>query len=349
MFSVRPVTSRLLARLLSRRLVDSAVEVRTIAPAAEQPSKPLFCLPDDPDRIRGHHPDSSPGTNLARLRGDPIRQQESRAYRLQNVLIADGTLMTRSARAAITEQRRRKLLPNAPVRLRDGAFCSTYVTERYFGHWLRDGLSHELWAHDNGVQPLVLPAPPGRIHEPGYRALTGMQAEHLAHAHVDDLWYLEDHELNDDRVGRMKRVRDSIRGAVGKDGPSHVFLSRGTTGKGRMLANEGALQDALARRGFSLLTPETSTPAQIARTLASARVVVSPEGSAKAHAAMSMPEGGTLVVLQPPLHFNMVYKTIADAMGQRFAFTVGDAVGGEAFTQPVDRLERLLDVVDRTT
>ena len=348
MYDMRPLTSRLYARLLKRRLTQEAVEVRTIAPAAERASKTLLCLPDDPERIRGHHPDSSPEVNLARLRGEPIRQRESRAYRLRDVVIADGTVMTRRARAAITDQPRRKLLPTAPVRLSEATLCSNYVTERYFGHWLRDGLSHELWAHDQGSQPLVLSTPPARVHEPGYRALTGLQAEHVAHAHVDSLWYLSDHELSDDRVERVGRVRARIRAAVPLDGPSHVFLSRGRTGKGRVLANEEELQAALVRRGFGLLTPETSTPAEIARTLASARVVVSPEGSAKAHAALAMPEGGTLVVLQPPMHFNMVYKTLADALDIRFAFTVGEVVERESFSQPVDRLERLLDLVERS-
>ena len=348
MFSIRPVTSRLSARLLKRRLTDEAVEVRTIAPAAERPSRPLLCLPDDPDRIRGHHPDSSPEVNLARLRGDPIPQRESKAYRLRDVVIADGTVMTRHARAAITDSPRRRVLPSPPVQLNDGTLCSTYVTERYFGHWLRDGLSHELWAADNGSQPLVLPTPPARVHEPGYRSLTGLKAEHVAHAHVDSLWYLEDHELSDNRIERVRRVRARIRAAVSLDGPSHVFLSRGRTGKGRVLDNEQDVQAALVARGFALLTPETSTPAEIARTLASARVVVSPEGSAKAHAALAMPEGGTLVVLQPPLHFNMVYKTIADALDIGFAFTVGEVAGRESFVQPLDRLERLLDLVERS-
>lgn len=283
---------------------------------------------------------------MARLRGEPIRQGESRAYRLRDVLIADGTLMTRGARVAVTNGPRRWMLRNSPVELSEATFCSTYVTERYFGHWLRDGLSHEMWAHDHGSHPIVLPTPPARIHERGYRELSGLQAEHVDHAHVESLWYLEDHELSPDRIDRSKRVRALIRGGVPADGPSHVFLSRGKTGLGRVLTNEAELQAALVRRGFALLTPETSSPAEIARTLASARVVVSPEGSAKAHAAMAMPEGGAMVVLQPPLHFNMVYKTIADALDIRFAFTVGDVVGPESFTQPVDRLERLLDLVE---
>ncbi|WP_205479161.1 glycosyltransferase family 61 protein [Sphingomonas arenae] len=347
MLSIRPVTSRLFARLGKRHLVDAAVERRVIAPPVERPSKPLISLPDEADRTRGHHPDSTPSTNLARLRCEPVRQGESFALRLRDVIIADGTVMARTALSVVAERRRRMLLRSPVEQLDEGTFCSTYVTERYFGHWLKDGLSHELWARDQGSQPLVLTSPPGRVHEPGYRQLSGLAARHVDTARVGELWYLHDHELSDDRVARLQRIRARIRAAVPADGPSHVFMSRGSSGAGRTLANEAEVEAMLTGLGFAILKPETSTPWEIARTLSSARVVISPEGSALSHAVMTAPQGTTLVVLQPPFHLNMIYKTFADALDFHFAYAVGDPVSEDAFVQPLDRLRRLLDIVDR--
>ncbi|WP_205481318.1 glycosyltransferase family 61 protein [Sphingomonas arenae] len=327
------------------QLSQVASDMWEIAPPVEHGSRPVICLPGEVDRILAHHPDSSPRINLERLHGTPIRQGGAMAYLVPDAVIAHGVVMSPSAYAVIRKEDRRLFLGGRVEEIEEGALCSTYVTERYFGHWLTDGLAHELWAQDQKLDPLVLPSPPVRIHETGYRELTGLRAREVRQAHVRRLWLIEDHELSASRVARVERIRQRIRSEVGPGGPKRVFLSRGRTGVGRVLANEVAIRETLARRGFAILSPEASDPRTIAHTLASAETIVSPEGSAIAHAVMAAPAGCALVVLQPPRQFNMLFKSYADVLGMKFAFAVGDDVDGNSFTQPIERLERLLDML----
>jgi capsular polysaccharide biosynthesis protein len=224
--------------------------------------------------------------------------------------------------------------------------CSTNVTQRYFGHWLYDGLPHELWAHDRSLLPMTIPPPASRTHEPGYRLLADMPACHVDAARIDRFWYLEDHELTDSRIERVQRVRERIRRKAAGGGPSHVYICRGVTGVGREIVNELEVAECLERRGVTILEPEKADPQTIVNTLANARVVISVEGSATGHAVMAAPSDAILVTLFPPTHMNMLFKTHADALGFGFAVGVGETISQERFRMPTERLERLLDLVD---
>jgi len=338
-----------LSRLRGRSLVDAAEQSVEISPATTWPGKPAIFLPGELDRIVGHASTSDPQSNLARLAGEPIRQGAANAHLLRNIVVADGSLLASGYHEAISSKRRRWRLPKRLAPIAEGAFCSTKMTEQYFGHWLTDGLAHELWAQDQSLTPLVLPSPPGRVHEPGYRVLTGMSARVIELALVDRLWLVEDHELSASRVGRLERLRQRVRQSIETNGPTHVFIRRGATAVGRSLVNEPEVIEALQRRGFAILSPETSEPNTIAKALANARVIVSVEGSAMAHAVMAAPAASTLVAIMPPSRTNCIFKSYADVLGMRYGLTVGEPLGEESFSQPIERLLHLLDLVEQSS
>ena len=94
----------------------------------------------------------------------------------------------------------------------------------------------------------------------------------------------------------------------------------------------------------AVVDPDTMSAQEIARISNGARLVVGLEGSHLAHSIYPIADAGTLLVLQPPLRFNNVYKDLSDAMGLNYAFLVGEPAAG-GFTVDLDRLGRLLDRV----
>jgi capsular polysaccharide biosynthesis protein len=249
-------------------------------------------LPDEPGRALGHHRDSDPHRNMALLEGRGLLQGPTRMHLLRDVLIADGAVLAAGAYDRIAPGRRRLLLTGKPRSMDEGALCSSYVNQKYFGHWLKDGLAHEQLAADRKLEALVLDRRPW-AHEAGYRDLVSLHPHRVGFARCDRLWILEDHELNGYFVERYQRIRDRLRSSVGApaEATGRVFLARGEQGHGRGLANRMEVRAELQRRGFTVLVPEETEAEEIARTLSGARLIVSPEGSALAHAAIAAPPG----------------------------------------------------------
>lgn len=305
-------------------------------------------LEGEADRIVGHHADSTPSVNMALLSGGAIHQGPTRLHLVRDALIADGTVLTaRSYDRLARGGKKRMILTGQPERISEGALCSTQVTERYFGHWLKDGVAHELLAQDRELLPIVLARSPW-LHEEGYRTFLGLHPRQVDYARCDRLWLLEDWEVNAHFVGRYERLRSKLRETINaSEANGRVYLARGALAAGRALSNEEEVRAALERRGFTILDPTQSSAEDIARTLASARLVVSPEGSAITHAILAMPRGSGIITIVGAQHFNLAYKLICDALGIRFGLTVADAVDTDRFSQSIDRLLATIDLIER--
>lgn len=328
--SFRPLSARLASKVLRKSLIQSAERTVEVAPGTSWTVEPPIMLPDEPDRIVGHHSDSTPATNMLRLTGRTIEQGPTRMHLLRDAIVCGGSILTRTAYDRIAHSERSAAFLRATETIPEAAMCSAYVTERYFGHWLADGVAHELLAEDEGLLPLVMDSA-GYAHQSDYREALGLSVHRAGVTHCDKLWILEDHERNRHFIARYDRLRQRI-------GPSRphkrVFLSRGQ-GVGRKLLNEDELRKALPE--FTFLDPDNSTVSEITETLRSASLVISPEGSACSHALIAMPRGSTLLTIIGAQHFNLPYKAMCDALGIRFALTIADAKG-DGFSQPVDRL-----------
>jgi capsular polysaccharide biosynthesis protein len=344
MIRFRPLISRIVGRLFKTAVVARASEILEISPAKAYPPVPATKLDDEEPRVIAAVGAVGVDKALARL-NNPTTQGRTRAFLVHDVLIADGAVMTATARECFQDRRRRMVLATAPKAIPDGMLCTSHVGERYFSHWLVDGLTHELLARDLGMTPLVLARTPW-LHEKEYRELLEIHAQVVDTVRVERLWLLEDWELNAHRAERLEQLRTTLRSKIGRGGPERVFISRGQTGVGRSLKNEAEVRRALEDRSFVVIEPEKMSVAAIASTLASARIVVAVEGSAIGHAIIALPRGAGILAMQPPKRFNAMWKTFSDALGFHFGCTVGDDVDGDSFTQPVGRLLRTLDLLE---
>lgn len=347
MISIRPITSRLASRLFGRSLSDSAERTIELAPATSYEVDPPIMVPGETERIRAHHSDSVPAFNLERLTNRQLVQGPTRIHLLRDVIVADGTLLARGSFDRIAPARKRFLLRGELEHVDEAALCSTYLTQKYFGHWLREGIALEELFADLELPAVVVDRAPW-LHEASYRDLLGLRPRRIARAWCDRLWVADDRRFNRYFVERYDRARRRVRAHVGNPprGTERVFMSRGILGEGRHLANEHKLRGALSRHGFTLLDPEHMEALDIVRALASARLVVSPEGSALAHAEIAMQRGAGLVAIIGAQHFNLPHKEVADVLGLRFGMTIADPVDADHFSQPIDRLLRTIDLVE---
>jgi capsular polysaccharide biosynthesis protein len=239
--------------------------------------------------------------------------------------------------------RKRSVLIGPYDDIDEAQLCTYAPSNIYFGHWLRDALSMELLAEQQGLRPLSFRREPW-FHEPGYRELMNLPGDFISFARVKNLWVVNDIGLNAGWVTRFKELRRRVRRKSEPGGPERIFLARGSLGVARELINAPALVDLLEKRGFLHIQPETLQPKDLVRALASAKIVVSVEGSALNHVHYAVPENSGVLVIQPPDRFNAFHKILMDFNRIRFGFVVADRDRG-GFSLPADRLLQTLDLM----
>ncbi len=348
MISMLPLAARLRARLRAvPPLSDAADETAIWSPATTTVERPIIQLPDEVDRIVAFNRTVTREHFLERTRLIERTHPPTIARRYRDATIAFGTVYAGHSFDTVYQTKRRLGWSGTPDALHDRLLATAWTSEQYFGHWLLDGLSAELLAAEQGHRALGLARAPW-LQEPQYRALAGMTLERTALARVRDLWLVDDRPMNQGRIDRLRELRRRVR-AGARGGPAAtapVFLRR-VGGAKRPLLNQDAVADDLARRGFTVLTPERESVGALVSALHGARLVVSVEGSALCHAVAAMADGGTLLAIQPPRRVDWIQKVWADAAGLRLAQTVADD-RGEGFEIGTDRLLRLCDLIDRT-
>lgn len=224
--------------------------------------------------------------------------------------------------------------------------ATNWVAEKYFGHWLRDGLGLELLAQTKKIDALGITREPWQ-HEAGYRDLVKLSLHRTALARIEGLWIVDDCPMNHGRIDRMRELRRRIRAsAAPHTSPAPVFIRR-DSGASRQLLNQDAIADALARRGFTIISPESETVASLVASLHNAPLVISVEGSALNHAVMAMADRGAMLLIQPPRRVTCLQKNNMEWTGLRMAHTVADD-HGSGFTLSEDRLMRVCDLIART-
>lgn len=326
-------------------MIDGAFRTIEFSPGTDWPAEIGLHLPDEDERILGFVETGRDEDELTSSRRPVVSQGPTRAYCVRDVMIADGAVMSRKSYEIIRSEKRRPWVSDTIEEYDERTFCSTAVSEQYWGHWLKDVFCHELLAQQIGAAPLVLPNR-NRLHEDGYRALLGMPAHSVRVAHVEKLWLLEDHEINAGRVARMDKIGSKLRSVHDVPGPSRVYLKRGVTGIGRTLLNEAEIIAALERRGFAIVAPEELEPDKIVATMRSAKLVIAVEGSAMSHATIIMQPGSGLLAIEPPMRFNMLPRTYCTALGLTLGYTVGDPGENDDFSQPIDRLLQVVDMME---
>jgi capsular polysaccharide biosynthesis protein len=344
---ILPVTSRLRAKWSgSATLREGASEVIELSPAIDREQARAISLPAEFDRVVSFQNETTPEIEFKRLQQGVFRHGPTVVYRLDNAVVGDGTLYFKGGYHVI-KSGSRSILPRMRDQFADAMLCTNNVVERYFGHWLNDGLTLEMLAKEMSLEGIVLKHKPW-LHEPGYRKLSELCAVQTEFTSVDRLMVVDDRGINDSWISRAKKLREKFRKAVKRVGPKRVMLSRGSLGAARQLVNKSDVQEALQQFGFEIVSPESESAANLVNKLASAEIVVVVEGSAQSHCTFALPGGSTVLTIQPANRFTAVSKDRADAVGLNWAFVVADP-RHEGFHLPIDRLLRTLDEVSRVT
>lgn len=349
LFTVKPLASRILNpnRGLDwadsrQRLFDAADEVVELAPPSIEPSFEAISLPGELDRATGAIGDLARQHKV--LTPGEIRFGPTLSYRYSQALLADETIYVRGLHYVCGSGRKRPVIFDRHDSFDEAQLCNHPATRIFFGHWVRDAMCLELLARERGMVPLSFKSK-AWLHEPAYRRIFELPETSTSLARVERLWITDDRELNGSWGKRFRELRSRVRSVAGKDGPSHVFLSRGSAGSARDIQNRREIEALLAGRGFTVIEPEFMAADEIIRALRSARILVSGEGSNLIHAQLALPESSAMVVIQPPTQFNAHHKSVADIVGLRFGFVVGEAAG-RGFTVDPSRLMRTIDLAE---
>lgn len=345
MYRFLPLASRLRRRFFSApRMKEMATEIVEVSPSFVRKPMPAISLPNEIERVERFEPTNSPQVHFDRLYAREQHHGPTIAYRFDDSLLHHGTLYFGKEHRNYTKNPKKFFLNGESNFFAEAQISSSPLEHIYFGHWLHDTLPLELLAYDRGLLALR-PPDPSWIHTLGYRKALGMMPQMEQHSRVGKLWLIDDRGLNKNWGERYLRVRDSLKAFRPESGPDRVFISRGTSGARREIINLLEVESALKDSGFTMLYPEQETPEGIIKTLSRARIVVGMVGSALAHAQLAMPQGSTLVTIQPSTLFSGFHKLFADVSGIRFAFVVADRQNDDSVVN-VARLMKTIEMAE---
>lgn len=344
-WSLLPVVHMLRGRILGGAgpgLESMASRSWEIAAAEQAVVPPAIFLPGQLERVTAwafapHQPERE----LAG--GVTVTHAATRGFLVQDAWLLDGVVYRLGACDHLQPRSRRVPLLRARREIERGALCCTPGGNKYFATWLMDDCPLHALAREEGT-PVVTDRPI-TPHMRSYESLLRMHPERLGGAFFRELVVFSDIGQNRHKARRFAAMRHAIASRVPAEPHPGVFLLRGRAGERRVLRNEHDLAARLAKsRGLRVIDPLEMDVPSILAACAGARLVVGVEGSGLIHGMLMLPPGGTVLTLQPPARFCLVYKHLADRDAQHFAFVVGHAAG-EDFRIEADEVERTLDLV----
>jgi hypothetical protein len=330
-----------------QEFLDCADECRELSPAITLPQNAAVSLPDEFSRARRCYRDEVQH-EFGRLQGKQRLHGATLAYRFDNAVVGNGALYASGHALKYAPDASNVFLKGAQDSFDEAVLTTSHCAEVFFGDWLVEALSLELLASEQGWEPVRFKKK-AWTHEPGYRALTGLDCLGTSYATVNRLWVVDDRGLNLGRRNRFNMLRSKVRASAlaPKDegsGRKRIYLGRGTSGQPRHLANTDAVISKLELEGFQYIEPEQETPLSLVRKLAEAEIVVAQEGSAHVHALLAMPKSGGLINIQPPFRFTAPGKDMADMAGIGYGFAVADPVE-QGFSMDPDHLLKTIDLM----
>lgn len=322
----------------------AAISMREIAATDETEVPPALFLPEDLARIRGTDRETRLEIELERVQGGSVRHAATLAFTLRDVQWSAGHVHVRRAHHRATNARPRLWSRDAAESVDRAIVASTIYGCRYFGHWLTDDVPLAMMAREI-AQPIV-PLGVRTAHQRQYLELFRLRPRAIDEARVRELTILDDIGANASKRLRWERMRARVRALCTKPERRGVMLLRKGTGIARPLTNELQIAESLAKRGFEIIEAETLSVRELAQRIGGANIVLGVEGSQLLHGVFAMADRGVVVTLQPPDRFITAIKVYCDALGLRYAFAIGEAVGeggAAGFRVDSSRVERIVD------
>lgn len=330
-------------------LGEICVDTWELGSKVERTSRPAIFTDGSLDLVSAFCSHREAQQELAMISGDAWVHMATRMYKLNNVWLVDGELISGKFRRRIDESRivtSYYAMTECPVIKTAFLECS-YSGNRYFGTLMKDDLGLSLVEVPTEFR--VASMRPNYIHESGYRDLLNCPyPERHDFAFFKELFVCVDVGQNHYKRDRFQNLRHRMKKAVHAIGDSQkncgVYIKRGGTGQKRVLLNEEDVESLLVKLGFCVVSPESMSADEIAVAIQDAKIVVGVEGSHLAHCVYSIASGGAVVVIQPSDRFSTAFKDFTDCLDMLFAFTVAERESNGYKVDLVD-LQVILDRV----
>lgn len=343
MVSLTPLISRIL-RKFGRNTTYQQAAVRSwkVESKSETLNRPAIYDPTDLYKVTGVTVGSTYDYQLDRLTRSVTEHPPVYAHLLRDVLMVDGSLFKWNMVHHLADRTMPKIAFQPRLEVKSAALASTYLGNRYFGHWLLDDLPLSLLATEYG--PLF-----GHLgknnnasaHQLDYIALLEQGVRYVESALFREIVIFDDITESPRKAARYLDLKGQLKKTAGSYNPG-VMLLRGASGQRRVLVNENEVARRVTARGFRVIDPMTSKPSELITACQDARVLIGNEGSQLAHAFLPMDHTGTIFTLQPPFKFDNFWRDRSDCVGGRYALMIGNEVEG-GFKVDLNRLDRMLD------
>lgn len=305
---LKPIAAPFVSRLLRQGFPETEV----LHPEEREAVTPPALLPGMLERVTGTDEHSRLEEHLEAIQATEVTHAPVLRRMYRKAVVRRGGFAT-WGRVVRHDQNRGFKGISGPIEQIDTLrYCESYVSWRYFGHWLIDAVPTALIGLDSG--PAWLPPAPDWPHAVDYSEVFGLSVAPAALVQADDLIVYQDFSQGSSKRARYDVLRDRLRARFGGSGKAEcVYLKRGATGTRRVIHNEAYLIEALTARGWTVLDVATASVETLQQALLKARVVVSLDGSHLNHVQIAMPQGGAIVVLVPNDRFTSVQAGYAVA------------------------------------
>ena len=336
---------------LARRLFSGPASLQSIAyqqdilcPEEKETIRPAIFIPGQIERVTGTTPNTTKESEIAVATLTSVTHAPTIAYHIKDAILLDGSIYVGGYKQFIADKSLFVSTTREPYHLTSSALASSYIGTKYFGHWLTDDCTTYLLAEQFSA-PLCLRRPTPSWHQKQYEAYLGQDWTPTDRALINHLVVFQDFSQNILKRERYRILRDRIKTRFQTNGfGACIYLKRGQTGVPRIIQNEDEIVDALVKRGFVILDVNSDSLDHIVKTLLSAKIVVSLEGSHTGHCVFTIPEKSGLLLLQPPDRFCNVYRGWTECMNIRYGFVVG-AVGEGGYCFSITEILRTTDLM----
>lgn len=299
-------------------------------------------LPEELNRITGVGLGGSIEGELKRMQAHRQFHQASIAYHTSNLLACNGDIYGKRFKYGIKRKRQEWLnLQAAEVVEQPVIVSQTWLGSQFFGHFISDDIPLNLLAQTIGNAYGISINLTEQQQE--YAKLFQVRQQQLPEKSLlKQVTLFDDFHYNEHKVVRWKQLRKTL--TQHKQTPKHqgVFLMRGHTGAARLLVNEQEVADYLSTQGFLCINPGESHLNDVIDAVAHTDRLVGVEGSQLIHGFLGLREGGSMLILQPPMQFSCVFKDKADMLNIRSAFHVCQQCEG-GFKADLNSIKNLLN------
>ncbi len=334
--------ARRAAGLPRREVVACAKKKWTIAPAEKFLAPAAYFLPGQLDRVTGIK-FATEDYRREVIGGHEVEHAATIGYLVEGAIISKGVIYKADAATFLASRRSR--IPSFEIEdeIDRGALYGTPGGIRYFGQWLIDDCITYPMAGAEGTPITIMHHESQHVSD--YEKLLGMSSLRVGKAYFRELVIFDDFGKNEHKRDRFKAAIARITPKSGVSPHEGVFVLRGKTGTRRILKNEREVAEHLAKhRGVRVIDPLICTVDQILRTCAGAKFIIGVEGSHLVHALMTMTRESSVLALQPPFRFATALKDVADSVGAKFGFVVGQQQGPD-FAVSAEEIERTMDLM----